>query len=208
MTQLNNKLNSDLPVCKFQVEFNLDILKGMLNAVSTDDIRYYLTGICIAKNGDDLDFVATNGMIMIVYTLKGQGYLMESADPNRPSQFIKQVTGLKKRKSDPVECTISVDDPRAMISYEGSEIASNLIDGTFPDYKRVYQEAIDNEIDPEFNSIGLNSDLIADMGKAVKLITGSKTASLKLKFSDDRSPIICTTPGEENFLGIVTPMKL
>jgi DNA polymerase III sliding clamp (beta) subunit (PCNA family) len=78
---LNNKENK--PICEInELEFDVNILKGIINAASTESTRYYLNGVAIAKNGDDLDFVATNSHILIRYVRPNFGHLLaDEASP-------------------------------------------------------------------------------------------------------------------------------
>lgn len=113
--------------------------KRCLPAISKDETRYYLTGVYFA----DGKLVSTNGIVLIECD---QGDILPQ-EANIPYQVINI---LCREKSYPIN--IQLSDKSVTFHYDdGRWISSRLIDGKFPDYKRVLGEPFDApDLHPEF----------------------------------------------------------
>ncbi|MFO1385923.1 MAG: DNA polymerase III subunit beta [Chitinivorax sp.] len=103
-------------------------------AMAHQDIRYYLNGLCIVTEGQELRLVATDGHRLAFASL-------ELASPVERSEIIlprKTVLELYKLLDDsdkPIQVDISQNQVR--FAFGDVLLVSKVVDGKFPDYNRV-----------------------------------------------------------------------
>lgn len=108
-------------------------------AVSTEETRYYLNGISLEVKDDSVIAIATDGHKMAVQTLDPaihdiSGEWVQQILPRALCGGIAKVIG--KSKS-PISMALSLDPLRIIVVHEEVRIVAKLIDGTFPDWRRV-----------------------------------------------------------------------
>ena len=122
--------------------FNIpaDVLKTMFEkvafAISTEETRYYLNGIHLHVDGDStLRAVATDGHRLATRDIE----LPEGVDDFFaiivPRKAVAEIVRLAGEVEG--EITVSISGTKIRCSVENTVLTSKLIDGTFPDYKRV-----------------------------------------------------------------------
>lgn len=106
----------------------LNALGIVSGAVSTEETRYYLNGICFSKapSGKSV-LVATDGHRLIAHEY---GHDLETS-PILPNIALPVLFGL------PDPTSIFAGGGRLSFHYPGGEFRTKLIDGTFPDWHRV-----------------------------------------------------------------------
>ncbi|MEO1110495.1 MAG: DNA polymerase III subunit beta [Pseudomonadota bacterium] len=97
-------------------------------AVSTEETRYYLNGVCFSKNqaGEGV-LVATDGHRMVAHHY----------DHGQDGNLILPRLALPALALLPEPSAISANGSRMTFQYPGGEFRSKLIEGTFPDWHRV-----------------------------------------------------------------------
>ncbi len=110
-------------------------LLGMVQyAMAQQDIRYYLNGLLMVVEGEQLKLVATDG-----HRLAYAAMALESALPRQevivPRKTVIELGKLLADSEDPVEVELSA--AQAAFRFGGVELVSKLVDGKFPDYARV-----------------------------------------------------------------------
>lgn len=121
-----------------------DLLKHTRFAMATQDVRHYLTGMLLEIQGQNLTAVATDGHRLAVAYRE----LVETCDETRVIIPGKAVSGLERlllelvktaKEADLVE--LGIDDEFLYSALNFGEMTINLtarlIDGKFPDYRRV-----------------------------------------------------------------------
>lgn len=143
------------PNTQKSVKVSLDDLSGLLKhtrfAMATQDVRHYLTGLLLEISGQNLTAVATDGHRLAV----AYRSLIESCDDTRVIIPGKAVSGLERlllelaktaQNGDLVELGIDDEFLYSALNF-GQEMTINLtarlIDGKFPDYRRVLPTAND-----------------------------------------------------------------
>ncbi|MDX1219064.1 hypothetical protein GOL99_26695 [Sinorhizobium medicae] len=114
------------------IEIDGDGLKRALTFVapfmSTEETRYYLNGVCL----DSDDAVATDGHRMGVHPLGFSGGAFERGI------IPHAVVGALLAMPAPMAMSIATEKrPMVEIRMDGAKIRAKLIDGTFPDWRRV-----------------------------------------------------------------------
>ena len=164
------------------------LLNAVRHAISTVETRYYLNGIYMHIVDGALTFVATDGhRLARIVTPCPAG--AETLQPSIvPTKMVDLLRRLAERAGEPVRLAFSGLKMRA--SFDGFEITSKLIDGTYPDYSRVVpspDQAYRVTVDP--------SDLRGAV-KRVAAIATEKTRAVKLVC--DKAGITLSVNSPEN----------
>ena len=113
------------------------LLSNTQFAMAQQDVRYYLNGLLLEITADKLRAVATDGHRLALDETS------ISAEINEDIQIIvprKGITELTRLLQDDSEIEIEVSSNHIRIKNADSCFTSKLIDGRFPDYKRVIPE--------------------------------------------------------------------
>ena len=114
-----------------------EMIKETIFAVSEDKNRFFMTGVYFVKENDILTMVATDGRRLSCVT-KNFGYNIPDFTPAIiPTKILSCVL---KNASDEGNIKIAVVDKSIFIKFANYEFSSVLIDGQFPNYKKVIPE--------------------------------------------------------------------
>ena len=149
-------------------------------AISNEETRYFLNGLYFSVNNEEgksiLNFVGTDGHRLAKYSIQNH---VNSKDINGviiPKKTINELYKLLSENSDNIEIEISSNK---IIFYIGKLIfISKLIDGTFPDYKRVIPKN-NNEI------LNINRSNLLSAVDRVSTIVNEKSPVIKFKLLKD-----------------------
>lgn len=149
-------------------------------AISNEETRYFLNGLYFSVNNEEgksiLNFVGTDGHRLAKYSIQNH---VNSKDINGviiPKKTINELYKLLSENSDNIEIEISTNK---IIFYIGKLIfISKLIDGTFPDYKRVIPKN-NNEI------LNINRLNLLSAVDRVSTIVNEKSPVIKFKLLKD-----------------------
>ena len=154
-----------------QFSVTADTLKALTLIAAKDDRRYYLNGVCIdvaVTGATEAVAVATDGHMLIAVPLQLDPDVTAAA-----GQYIiprELIDGLKARKG--AFATVKLDARSVTINVGGANITAPLIDGQYPDWRRVVPRTV----------TGLASQIDADylhaMKKAHKLLGGSYSPTI------------------------------
>ena len=149
-------------------------------AVSTEETRYYLNGIYLhaAKaedsDGEVLRAVATDG-----HRLARVDVPLPKGASGMPGVIVPRKTVAELRKlveEGEAEIAVSLSETKIRFALESVVLTSKLIDGTFPDYKRVIpsnnDKALEVECDAFAKAVDLVSTISTEKSRAVKLSLG------------------------------------
>jgi len=122
-------------------------LKEMLNltdfAMSKDDARRVLTGVLFVIKGDDITVVSTDGRRMAVIKKKLPKRTLVEREVIIPMKTVQEA---KRLLGDEGEVKIQFNENQVLFSFSSTFIISRLIEGEFPDYKKVIPEKGDKKI--------------------------------------------------------------
>ena len=149
-------------------------------AVSTEETRYYLNGIYLhaAKaedsDGEVLRAVATDG-----HRLARVDVPLPKGASGMPGVIVPRKTVGELRKlveEGDAEIAVSLSETKIRFALDSVVLTSKLIDGTFPDYKRVIpsnnDKALEVECDAFAKAVDLVSTISTEKSRAVKLSLG------------------------------------
>jgi len=145
-------------------------------AISNEETRYFLNGLyCnISKENDNsfITFVGTDGHRLAKFSSKNGNTSAEIPGVIIPKKTINELTKLLAESSDEVEIDISAN--KVIFYINNLILISKLIDGSFPDYKKVIPS--NNEHNLEINRINLLSAV-----DRVSTVANEKSPVIKFK---------------------------
>lgn len=189
----------------FPHSFEIDsaTLRNMLQrvsyAISTEETRYYLNGVYLELDsttepgGHVLRMVTTDGhRLSTTYTAAPAGCTAPDAKGSLlpsiiiPSCTIADILALTDKVTGPV--TVDVSDTRLRLTVGATVLLSKLVDGTFPEYRRVMPSQ-------NCHDITVGRDALADAVKAVKVVHGTdRCAVIRFTISDGTLQLSASNP--------------
>ncbi len=120
-------------------------LKHLFNMVhfsmAQQDIRYYLNGLLLVVEGQNVIAVATDGhRLAFSQTVTDQQFARQEVII--PRKTILELQRLLEETDDPV--TLAIATNQVKFSFSDIELISKLVEGKFPDYTRVIPKAYKN----------------------------------------------------------------
>lgn len=186
----------------FKVTVPAEYIAVLKLFTATKDIRYYLNGINIEAAGTEARLIATDGHRLGIFRV-----LHESAFVAKPLTNViipnELLVGIKPTKRD-VVITIGPREEGSTsrsvtLSQNGTSIVGKTIDGRYPDYRRVIPREVSGE------AAQFNANYIGDLGKAARILYGSKYTCPTIGHNGDKGALIDL--GKEDFVGVLNPMR-
>lgn len=154
-------------------------------AMSAEETRYYLNGLLIERRDDELFLAATDGSRLHVVALPAPDGSEPLADMTQslivPRKAVPIIAGL----CDQAQVDIALAQGKLRIDSGETVMVGKLIDGNFPDWRRVVPQAAPNScsIDPRALEAALARVSAIDRGKekAVKLSIGPGEIALTVR---------------------------
>ena len=158
-------------------------------AISTEETRYYLTGIFLHVSDDELKAAATDGHRLARYTIARPDGAEGMPDVIVPRKCVGE---LRKLLEEALDTNVLVDLSASKIRFtlggeNGVVLTSKLIDGTFPDYNRVIPTGNDKLLRLDPRSFYQGVDRVAT-------IATEKTRAVKIALESDRVTLSVTSP--------------
>jgi DNA polymerase-3 subunit beta len=189
----------------YSTEINLNTLKAVSLAASTEETRYYLNGVCVECYADHVLYIATNGHIMVV----AREELSEPEAENTllgtwilPLDVCK--IGGPKRGVPTVALTADSLTPAKLTL--GDRIVTP-IDGTFPDWRRVVPgKPGEMKGEKPIGHAHFNPDYVALMGKVAKLFGGNASCAV-IQEAAPNNPHAVLFSSKLDAFGVIMPMR-
>jgi DNA polymerase-3 subunit beta len=163
-----------------------DMIGQTIFAISDDETRYFMNGVYFEKADNKLVMVATDGRRLAFINKNVSGI------PDFPGIIIppKILNIVLKRAGDEGMAGISITDKTIFIQFGSYKLSSVLIEGQFPNYRRVIPES-------QTKSFTVNRNEMLDALKRVSLLVEQKSHRLYLNLSSGTVSIYC----EESDIG-------
>jgi DNA polymerase III subunit beta len=159
-------------------------------AMASQDVRYYLNGLLLVVDGNQLKAVATDGHRL--------AYAAVPIDASLPKHEVivprKTVLELNRLLSDidaPVQLELAGNQAR--FTFGEVELVSKLIDGKFPDFERVVPPSTKNNL-----SVG-RVTLQQAMQRAA-ILTNEKFRGVRLVIANDSLKVVAANADQEEAL--------
>lgn len=180
-----------------QFTISVDTVKALLLAAAKNDVRYWLNAVCIDVRESDAVAVATNGHILLALPIeRAEG----DESPLVSGQYIISRDALDKLKAPfkGAHITLMIDaaNQSFTIGAWGSITTTKLVDGRFPEWRRVIPHSVNGEVSQ------FDADYVAAFGKINKLL-GSKYSPAIAHNGNAASRVILT----EGAVGVIMPMR-
>lgn len=167
---------------KHRVRVDSGILRNALDrtvfAAATDDARPVLTGVKMEVEGDKATFAAADGFRLSIESAQLMDAADEAFDALIPARALRELTALMSGTVSPVEIMVSETSGEAMFRIgDDVEMITQLIAGTYPDYKSLVPENSDTTM-----TIPLEG--IAQVARSMNVIAREGSAIVRLVASD------------------------
>ncbi|MEW6989582.1 DNA polymerase III subunit beta [Colwelliaceae bacterium 6441] len=179
---------------KGDVEFKLgksDLLRLIESthfSMANQDVRYYLNGMSIETEGHEIRSVATDGHRLAICKLSNDALELPNRQVIVPRKGILEII----RLLDPVEEDVQVflgSNHIRIIDQEFS-FTSKLVDGRFPDYRRVLPRNGDK-------ILSTDKDQLRQVLSRASILSNEKFKGVRLNFSNSELKITANNPEQE-----------
>lgn len=157
-------------------------------AISTEETRFYLNGIYLhAVEGKKpiLRAVATDGHRLARYDLDLPDGAADIPGVIVPRKTVAELRRMLDDADGPIDVALS--DTKVQFTFDGVELTSKLIDGSFPDYQRVIPSSNDKVL-------MLDAKEFSQAVDRVSTISADKTRAVKLNIDKDRVTLSVVNP--------------
>lgn len=110
-------------------------------AAATDESRPILTGIRMELEGERFTLAAADGFRLAVHTGQLAQPVAQPVGVTVPAKAMKEVSNLLEGSEEPVSIRIAGDGSGILFSLKGVEVYSNLLQGTFPNFRQLIPQA-------------------------------------------------------------------
>jgi len=166
--------------CQIEPEALHLAISQVVFATASEDTRPVLTGVCVEFEEDTLTMAAADGFRLAVHKAPLLTPAAERIEVIIPGRSLSELSRLLTDQREPVEIAINPQKSQALFRLKDVEIVSQLIQGTFPNYRQLIPQSYSTR------AIVSTSDFLR----------ATKTASI---FARDGSGIVRLqiTPAEE-----------
>ena len=166
----------------------IEMVSQTLFAVSDDETRYFMNGVYLENREGGLSMVATDGR-RLSFISKEFGIQIPEFDPVIIPPKVLQL--LRKLASGEGNLRLAVGEKSLFMQFDSQRISSSLIEGQFPNYKRVIPEQQQYEIT-------INKPQFEEALKRVSLLVEQKSRRIYLNLSENN----ITLTSEESEIGV------
>jgi DNA polymerase-3 subunit beta len=163
-----------------------DMIMETIFAVSDDETRYFMNGVLFEKVEDKFNMVATDGRRLAFIDKKASG-VNDFAGVIIPPKILNIIM---RRAGDEGMIALSVTDKTFFAQFGSYKLSSVLIEGQFPNYRRVIPEN-------QTNSFTVNRLEMLDALRRVSLLVEQKSHRVYLGLAPGVISVYC----EENEIG-------
>ncbi|SEL35109.1 DNA polymerase III, beta subunit [Colwellia chukchiensis] len=179
---------------KGDVEFKLlksellRLIESTHFSMANQDVRYYLNGMSIETDGHEIRSVATDGHRLAICKIVNQELTLPARQVIVPRKGILEII----RLLNPVDETVQVFLGSNHIRIIDSEFSftSKLVDGRFPDYRRVLPRNGDK-------ILNANKDELRQVLSRASILSNEKFKGVRLNFASTELKITANNPEQE-----------
>ncbi len=195
----------------------LEMITQTTFAVSDDETRYFMNGVYLENEEGSLVMVATDGR-RLSYIKKNLGFPVPDFKPVIiPTKILNL---MKKLSSGEGSVSLAISEKSIFIHFDNQKLTSNLIEGQFPNYRRVIPGEQEHQVELErtvfMEALRRVSLLVAQKSLRIYLNLSDNVMILKSEESDigiAKEEIPCIYEGEEtsialNYVYLEEPLKV
>ncbi len=170
----------------------VETLKEMIDrtsfAVSTDETRYNINGFLLEKDGDKVKMVATDGHRLAVVEKEYELDLGENERALLPRKGVMELRKLLDEDGEK-EFSMGVSGKSLLIRKDDVSMNVRLLEGEFPDYKRVIPEGNDR-----IAKAGKTE--LAGSLKRVSILSEDRIKGVRFNFADSKRLVLSASSKE------------
>lgn len=138
------------------LELKTRALAAVLESAPKNDERFYLNGVLIERRGASLYMVATDGFTLFVVR---EDYQPRTGDPLKDDGKVilprEELAAAVKSRAERIFVSLN-EFPRFSLTYGATEQHGKLIDGHYPDWRRVIPGKVREECHNPYNAMFLS----------------------------------------------------
>lgn len=159
------------------------MIRKVIFSISSDENKYSLTGVFLERFDDGVNMVATDGKRLSLVTrrfvdldIQPEAFAMPSEGVIVPKIVLTEIV---KYQIETGSLRMGFSKNQVFFSYDNLHIVSNLIEGRFPDYKKIIPEERDRFFTADKN-------LLFSAIKRVSILVDESYNQIKLSISRDK----------------------
>lgn len=186
---------------KGDVEFKLfksellRLIESTHFSMANQDVRYYLNGMSIETEGSEIRSVATDGHRLAICKIANESLELPHRQVIVPRKGILEIIRLLDAVDEDVQVFLGSNHIR-IIDSEFS-FTSKLVDGRFPDYRRVLPRNGDK-------ILTTGKDQLKQVLSRASILSNEKFRGVRLNFSSTELKITANNPEQEQAEEIIT----
>ncbi len=165
---------------KLPVKDILEVIDKTLYCVSLDESRYHLTGVFLDQvGGSKYRFVATDGHRMSFVDIPGEkNDNLKEGGIIIPRKGLQEVKKMLAGAEDKEKLEVSIEKPRILFKFKNQMINIRLIEGKYPEYKKLLPKKQEKEI------LISTKDFLSSL-KRISVLTSARFKGVKFTFKDN-----------------------
>lgn len=156
-------------------------------AMAQQDIRYYLNGLLLVVEGNQIKAVATDGHRLAYYAVTVEGDHAKQ-EVILPRKTIIELQRLLEEDDTPVKIDLSTNQAR--FQFNQIELVTKLVEGKFPDYQRVIPIGYKK-------TFTLNREALLHSLQRVAILTTDKFKGVRCLLADNAMKLSSTNADQE-----------
>lgn len=181
---------------------NESVLKRLIRytsfATATNDTRRYLTGCYATFDGDEITFVGTNAYRLAKMTAKTEANVDQEVSTIIPAKTLNHLERFLEDSDETI--TVTLDERQIMFQKGNTTFVSRLIDGNYPDYKRIIPSSFETETTVE------KDELFHSIERAA-LFAGDDSSGIRLDISESEVQVSSQVTEVGSFIDKVSAEK-
>lgn len=163
------------------------LFKQVEFAMAQQDIRYYLNGLLLEVNEDNLNVVGTDGHRLSFTSAKlNQNY--DKTDVIIPRKTVIELIKLLNDSEE--EVTLEINAGQVNFTFSEISLISKVIDGKFPDYHRVIPTG-------HQNTFSVDRLTVLTAMQRASILSNEKYRGIRMVLSNDNLKLISTNTEQE-----------
>ncbi|WP_020678236.1 DNA polymerase III subunit beta [Geopsychrobacter electrodiphilus] len=177
------KSDNLLNISSFKIN---EMIDKTIFSISNDETKYNLNGIFLKYEDEKLSMISTDGhRLSYSFTDIEEKFILFDKGIILPKKGIFELRKIINKENNNLE--ISIVDNNFIIIDENTILIMRLVDGDFPDYKRVIPEKCEN------TSI-INKNEFFHALKRISVLSSEKTKGIKINFTNNKAILTSSNP--------------
>ena len=174
------KAQPDDEYIKLNADSFRDMIRKVIFSISSDENKYALTGIFLQKDDEGVNMVATDGKRLALVTRRGDalGVSLDDFEIPHDGVIVPRIVFSELMKYSFEEDSLEVGFSKNQIffKYDNIRLASNLIEGKYPDYKKIIPME-------KINTLSTDKTFFAQAIKRVSILVDESYNQIKLSIA-------------------------